>query len=140
MSKALEEFKMIKFKTINAGYNYGYECWNIVEKALERLEEIDNTKPNENLECLEEMYQKCIDKLYGEDLGYCYHKYNTIKQALTTKSKKELAWEIAVKKNVDLVVLKRVKTVTKYNEFIEISNYDRQELTEEEFNLLKEML
>lgn len=38
-SEALEDFKIIKFKTINAGYNYGYEVWDKIERALIKAQE-----------------------------------------------------------------------------------------------------
>lgn len=49
-----------------------------------------------------------------------------------TKSKKELAWDIAIKKNVNLRSLKRSETVEDYNIL-----WTTDVLTEEEFNLLK---
>ena len=38
-SEALEDFKIIKFKTINAGYNYGYKVWDKIEQALLKAQE-----------------------------------------------------------------------------------------------------
>ena len=61
-----------------------------------------------------------------------------IKDALTTKSKKEQAFDIAVKKGVDFTILLGSKTFNEYNETI-YEEYRIKEmlLTEEEFDLLK---
>ena len=67
------------------------------------------------------------------------------KKLQETKSKKELAWEIAVKKNVDMFALKHcIKhngTVNDYNSEILKDDYITSPmalpLTEEEFELLK---
>lgn len=37
--EALEDFKMIKFKTINAGYDYGYKVWDKIEQVLLKAQE-----------------------------------------------------------------------------------------------------
>lgn len=37
-SDVLEDFRIIKLKTISAGYNYGYKVWDKIEKALQQAE------------------------------------------------------------------------------------------------------
>ena len=61
-----------------------------------------------------------------------------VEQALTTKSKKELAWEITVKKNVEIAELKICSNVEQYNSHNVFNNY--LPLTEEEYDLLKRYL
>ena len=63
-----------------------------------------------------------------------------IKQALETKSKKELAWEIVKGKGVDVATFNTYQTVIEYNWSIRFEKYKRKELTQQEFDLLKEML
>lgn len=46
-SEALEDFKLIKFKTINAGYNYGYKVWDKIEQVLLKAQEQE--KENQEL-------------------------------------------------------------------------------------------
>jgi hypothetical protein len=62
---------------------------------------------------------------------------NNIKQALTTKSKKEQAFDIAVAKRVDMYRLAVNDNVVSYNKWTE---FDEYWLTEEEYNLIKEVL
>jgi hypothetical protein len=61
---------------------------------------------------------------------------NNIKQALTTKSKKEQAFDIANKKCVDMYKLSIADNVVSYNKWTE---FDEYWLTEEEYNLIKEV-
>ena len=64
-----------------------------------------------------------------------------VKQALTQKSKKELAFDVIKKKGVDVGVLKtdiinEHKDIDCYN----CGVYEEYQLTQEEFKLLKEVL
>ena len=97
MSKELEALEKIKnsFGCDLAYYSLNIE-YEIVKQALERLEAIDNANPNEALECLEEVYDKIrLSQYLGVvESAKLNTNYNTIKQALTKKSKKEQAWEI----------------------------------------------
>lgn len=63
--EALEDFKMIKFKTINAGYNYGYKVWDKIEQALLKAQE----QEKEN-----ELLKEIIKILF--DRGCPLHLYN----------------------------------------------------------------
>jgi hypothetical protein len=62
-----------------------------------------------------------------------------IKQALITKSKKELAWNIVIKKNVSLYWLRQSRNAKEYNIYIERFR-DTLSITKEEFDLLKRYL
>jgi hypothetical protein len=78
-----------------------------------------------------------IQKQYSDYLFKKREILSTIKQALTTKSKKEQAFDIAVAKKVDMYRLAINGNVVLYNILTEFEEYW---LTEEEFKLLKEML
>ena len=116
-----------------------YKCKQ-VEKALHRLESIDNAEPSEALECL--MYLKAEFRDYPS-------AFNSIKNALLKAQKEHKALEIIKEKNVNMFGFKRdIKQLGnrftyKYYQS-NLGNYhsgfDIQELTEEEFNLLKEVL
>jgi hypothetical protein len=78
-----------------------------------------------------------IQKQYSDYLFKKREILSTIKQALTTKSKKEQAFDIANKKCVNMFRLAVVNDVNSYNKWVE---FDEYWLTEEEFNLLKKVL
>ena len=87
----------------------------ILKEELSKYKAIDNANPSEALECLEYLY--CVP------IGYISidrdKDYNTIKQALTTKSKKEQAFDVIKEKNVDIVLLKMCACVGYYNHQIQ---------------------
>jgi thiamine biosynthesis lipoprotein ApbE len=91
------------------------------EKALKELEEELKWTHNDGVNLTK----------YDESL------FNIIKQALTTKSKKEQAFDIANKKCVDMYKLSIADNVVSYNKWTE---FDEYWLTEEEYNLIKEVL
>lgn len=122
-----------------------------VEEILLEHEQIKNPNSNEALKCLKSI----------KSILYWYYDCNfinsncrkqkefiTIKQVLTAKTKKELAWDIAVKKNVDILEIKasidkesmgNIKSALEYyNENYTLN--DGMKLTKGEFNLLKEMV
>lgn len=181
MSKELESFEIIRQSLSFVNHeneiinDYEEEC-NIIEKALKRLEAIDNANPSEALKCLENWYntQSPRIKMYEYELHY-----RVIKQALiqaehdkkllkiyeqenenlfnniVDKEKKELAFDIIKEKCLTNCNLALVKDnvhyenyckefeyfLNKYNESpngFEITKEDL--LTEEEFDLLKEVL
>jgi thiamine biosynthesis lipoprotein ApbE len=92
-----------------------------IEKALKELEEELKWTHNDGVNLTK----------YDESL------FNVIKLALTTKSKKEQAFDIIVAKRVDMYRLVVADTVVPYNNWTE---FDEHWLTEEEFDLLKEVL
>lgn len=87
----------------------------------------------------------------GGNPKYMYHTkseepfmkdINDIKQALTTAESDNLkikCWDIAIKKEVKLGMLRTCKTVAGYNAGCRIFDADeKNQLTEEEFDILKE--
>ena len=71
------------------------EEWEKLEKRYSKeTESIDNANPSEALECLEELRFTVIAfcKASNKQEAYCEELCDTIKQALTTKSKKEQAF------------------------------------------------
>ena len=139
--KYLESLEKIKqeFNCDPEYYGLGVD-FEIVESALNRLETIDNAEPSEALECL--MYLKAEFRDYPS-------AFNSIKNALLKAQKEHKALEIIKEKNVNMFGFKRdIKQLGnrftyKYYQS-NLGNYHSgfniQELTEEEFNLLKEVL
>lgn len=90
---------------------------------------------------MDKKLENALDDLFGlvtcqdsfEEGQQCY---DILEEALTTKSKKEQAFDIANKKCVDMYRLAVADNVASYNNWTE---FDEYWLTEEEFNLLKEM-
>jgi hypothetical protein len=103
--------------------------------------EIEDTLEYFKKQCLGNM--DIFKSQFGKDsMGYIFNNellsnLNSIKQALTTKSKKEKAFDIANKKCVDMYRLEAADNVVSYNKWVE---FDEYMLTEEEFDLLKEVL
>lgn len=136
---------LIETKKLYCQITFTRDQANEFVEEFKRLEAIDNSNPSEALECLEYLYEDAkIESGWVKERCITYaeeHKhndrikpyYNTIKQALTTKSKKELAFDLIVKKNVNIASLK-VYDLEEYNMIYE------NKLTKEEFDLLKEVV
>jgi hypothetical protein len=88
-------------------------------------------------EALDRLY-KCNDDDYT--LGYRQHDYKLLQQALTTKSKKEQAFDIIVKKSVDINWFTTFKGTEFYTYERYVSSHKMTKLTKEEFDLLKGIL
>ena len=110
----------------------------------------------------EQEIKEAIDMLDGlqynimDEIGFHYkgyvccneemHKYDkdfdSIKQVLLKAQEQEkekaTAWGIVISKNVDMLLIKKYDNVSDYNSAVWLSG--REKLTEEEFNLLKEVL
>ena len=90
----LEDFKIIKMKTINAGYNYGFKVWDEIEQALLELKQIKEAKPSEALDKLEGLgfglwnEDKSIISINGH---YFKNAYDIIKQASLKAQEQEEA-------------------------------------------------
>ena len=89
---------------------------------------------------------ECLEKSNAEKIMF-KQDYDTIKQALTQPSKEEQAFKIIKEKNVDVYLLKTSINLEHYNSEIRLKNYNNTysyevwyELTEQEYNLLKEVL
>lgn len=116
------------------------------EKQIDNARDLEKVECNEALECLEKL-KSLNRKAVVNNKGIVVREetpfeelYSTIEQALTTKSKKELAWDIVKKKDVDIYILNSCKTVEEYNSKIVHIIGETRELTQGEFDLLKEML
>ena len=97
-----------------------------IEKALKELEEELKWTHNDGVNLTK----------YDESL------FNVIKQALTTKSKKEQAFDIIKEKNVNIGIVSVVGSLEQYNQTY-VYDYMLNVkwcLTKEEFDLLKEVL
>ena len=127
-----------------------YDDFLTIKKALQRLEQIDNSTPGEALECLkniEAMGEDCLDDC-------CVVWFNVVKQALlkaqeqeeeNTKLKGQIKYlgeiitdfqkvlKIVFEKNVQVNNLKKCKTLEEYNIL-----WTTDELTQEEFDTLEE--
>ena len=136
-SEALEAFGRITLHTEydnDSHYDslhFEDDC-KLVDKALERLEQIDNANPSEALKCLEDLYCEPVDYRSNDKAN----DYETIKQALLKVEKEHKALEIIKEKLVDVFKLYNCKTIEEYNQ----AQYRDCMLTQEEFNLLKEVL
>ena len=149
MSKEKEAFDIllqhIETETDWSDYEKVKNAHKTVEEALKRLEAIDNAEPSEALNDLE-----FICKILNEkriDVKWLFKKdYNTIKQALLQGQKEHRALEIIKEKRVvcDLFWNDFVDNGFGYHYYLEkwykFQSTDNKKLTEEEFNLLKEVL
>lgn len=76
----------------------------IIEKALQRLEAIDNSNPSEALECLEEIYNwiycNCGGTTYEDDVKLDKIR-KIVEQALIKAQEQEKALEILKEKEVE---------------------------------------
>lgn len=170
MSKELEEaLKNIKIRCHSKCMKYDPIDFDleIIEQALQRLAAIDNTKPSEALECLEEEIKnleiklkkniKLRDKLtiyQHRDLENCFSrisKYenklkqlNTIKQALIKAEEQEKVLEIIKNKQVDvnlfITLIPFNKSVEELTRAYNQCFIERCRLTIEETTLLKKWL
>ena len=124
-----------------------------IKQALQRLEEIENAKSSEALEKLKantKMFDEIAKKnnhSYKDDTvieAYVYHFNNiVIEKALTIKSKKELAFDIIKEKCVDIGYVEMCFMYLDYNSKMNDlwgkDKADKHYLTEQEFNLLKNL-
>ena len=140
MSKEIENLNILKDMLVGNGVNDTINDYvdKLIEPIKQRLESINNAKPSEALKCLEEL-RNCGNHFWVADK--VEKDYTTIKLALIQKSKKEQAWDIVKEKDVDISYFRdcirfgKGKSLEQYN-----AKYNVYNLTEEEFNLLKECL
>jgi hypothetical protein len=136
IEKALKELEEELKWTHNDGVNltkYDEERFNVIKQALLELKEIKEAKPSEALKQVTYLSAILPD---WQRVNNGVDSLSIIKQALTTKSKKEQAFDIANKKCVDMYRLEAADNVVSYNKWVE---FDEYMLTEEEFNLIKEV-
>ena len=81
---------------------------------------------------------ECLEKLELLTCDFEWYKdnINTIKQALIKSQEQEKVLKIIKKKNVMIYALKVSKTVDDYNDLVSTD----EQLTQEEFDLIKEVL
>ena len=132
MTKELEALDSIKnalevIQMYNRNVKIDYGLFNTIENGLQRLESIDNSNPNEALECLEKL------ELLTCDFEWYKDNINTIKQALLKAQEQEKVLKIIKEKNVNTLLLELAENLEEYNERI----VPNGKLTEEEFDLLK---
>ena len=142
MTKELEALEILKkqnSKSISERYYYPVNtrrnAVNIIEKALQRLEAIDNVNLSEVLVDMERIKHS---NFYDEDRAEYIEdtkEYDNIKHVLIKAQKQEKVLEIIIEKDVDMYSLRRCETVEEYNIHFVIDEY--QKLTQEEFDLLK---
>jgi hypothetical protein len=137
IEKALKELEEELKWTHNDGVNltkYDEERFNVIKQALSELKSIKEAKPTEALKQVTYLSAILPD---WQRVNNGVDSLSIIKQALTTKSEKEQAFDIANKKCVNMFRLAVVNDVSSYNKWVE---FDEYQLTEEEFDLLKEVL
>jgi hypothetical protein len=94
---------------------------------------------DKEFEALEELFDATC---FGSTKQYkqIVNCYNTIEKALTTKSKKEQAFDIIKEKNVDINWFTTLKGTEFYTYERYVSSHKMTKLTQEEFDLLVEVL
>lgn len=142
--EALEELLEDKAIKDYILYNCLDENFILIRKALQRLEAIDNAKPSEALECLEDMYELVNDLkvvFNQQDDTRIKKKLDTIKQALLKAQVQEKVLSIIIDREVSVQSFRR-KNYKDYEDYCYRSSiYENSTLlTEEEFSLLKEVL
>ena len=126
--------------TIEMDQDYFFSLIHIAKSNVEKLKQIEEAKkisPNERaLDCLQIL--KVMHNLNAQEFPKSYEYCNIIKDALTYKSKKELAFDIIFEKNVDIQLLKESEDRSEYN--VHFPYREMYHLTQEEFKLLKEVI
>ena len=132
--KYLEAFKRLNEDDSDYALKQATKDIETVGQALQRLESIDNANPSEALNIT-----KATEKYTGIDLSI-------VKQALLKAQEQEKVLEIIKKKQVDMKLFfnalfreqqYKINPLEFYNGSV---GYKRLWLTQEEFDLLKEML
>ena len=160
MSKEyLEAFRGFKYGMITDNAvcitkSYFDDKFPIIEQALQRLEAIDNAEPSEALKCLDKI-AKQIELDEDTDYWEIRNAHKTVENALIKAQKEHKALEIIKEKYPNVVEVKLCKDYEHYKlrmsskhdtEIVKIDWNDKSLLdyllllTEEEFNLLKEVL
>ena len=149
MIKELEALERIKQFNFGHIMDVDLKDFDLIENSLKRLEQIDNANPSEALEEVRQIqfYVGTIiglefvkgDSVFAEAKRQDYEifktKCNKIEQALKTKHKKELAFDICNKKNVSIFALKTATEIYEYNCY----STKGEKLTLDEFDLLREV-
>ena len=137
MSKEyLEALNIIKFNPDDVDGLQYLEAFKVVEKALQRLEAIDNAKPSEALKELEQDIKDRVILAEDKQLKLCA----VIKQDLLKSQENKKALKIIFEKDVNIKALKHY--LATYDSSLALKLYNSnvnkdEKLTEEEFELLK---
>lgn len=124
--KTLRAFNLVELKN-DKNIN---KSLDIIEKALQRLEAIDNAKPSEALECLEEIIHEFNEPHYelsgeysysNELLKRCENEINTIKATLLKAQENEKKLN-RVEKLTQLLFKERRKISQEYIKWCEKNN------------------
>ena len=150
MSKELDYLDdILKNEPMTLNKRMIIEC---IKEKIQRIEAIDNAKPSEALRALE-VLEKIISPLlepilaeYEDDLSdKITANYFALKQALLKAQEQEKVLEIIKKKDVDIKFLRvLINSDSEYTRKNALKIYnlclDNEQLTEEEFGLLKRWL
>ena len=124
----------------------------IIKEKIQRLESIDNAKPSgalKSLEVLEKIISPLLEPIlakYEDDLSdKITANYFALKQALIKAQEQEKVLEIIKEKDVDIKFLRAlINSDSEYTRKNALKIYnlclDNEQLTEEEFGLLKRWL
>ena len=115
-NKYLGALHTIAFNTQINGMNFGDELRTIKEALIE-LQELE--EENEFL---------------SSTITTVNKKYNSL---MSNYQEQKRVLEIVFEKNVDIIMIRMSETLDKYNRMIYKDNFNRKELTQEEFDLLK---
>ena len=110
-----------------------------LDKALQRLEAIDNSNPSEALKCLDKL-AKQIELDEDTDYWEIRNAHKTVEQALIKAQEQEKVLKIIFEKDVDIEYIKTCfydekGGLKEYNSWV--GHDEDKELTQEEFDLLK---
>ena len=144
MSKEIEDLDcVIRKEKTNYGVCYLYSRKVVEEfrQALKRLEAIDNAKPSEAMECLDNLENSLSlanELLRVTDTSAMDNYITTIKQYILKSQEQEKVLSIVKEKNVDLGMVDFFNNVEDYNEWLTLQpNESRKPLSEYEFDTVK---
>lgn len=92
------------------------------------------------LEALEKLGRYALYEMYNELQVNETDEFDIVQQALLKSQEQEKVLKIIKEKNVDIIMIRMSETLDKYNRMIYKDNFNRKELTQEEFDILKEEL
>jgi hypothetical protein len=126
-----------QFGKDSLGYIFNNELLRNLNSIKQALLELKSIKEIDSTEALKQVTYLSAILPDWQRVNNGVDSLSIIKQALTTKSEKEQAFDIANKKCVNMFRLAVVNDVNSYNKWVE---FDEYMLTEEEFDLLKKVL
>ena len=147
--------EMYNYAELQNGYQY--EKWQYKKEQLETIKQtlIQAERNRKDIELIEKVRNGKTIIFVGKGLAMMnadkYHEYLKMEEEPISKKinkcLKEQAWDIAIKKDVDFKRFRNMLSLVKEFRYIEYAKssviwkqYSEKLLTEEEFNLLKEVL